>query len=389
VKPPAHILPIIVLAQFCCTSLWFASNAILDDLTAVFSLHQDAIAHLTSAVQLGFILGTLLFAFLALADRFASSKVFFICALLGGLGNLGMLFEGNTMSSLMVIRGATGFFLAGIYPVGMKIAADYYKEGLGKSLGYLVGALVMGTALPYLLKAISFDSSWELVVMITSGLAIFGGTILLLGVPNGPYRLKMQIWQGGLFLKVFQNRNFRKAAFGYFGHMWELYAFWAFLPLFLLGYSQVHPETSLNTTIWSFIIIASGGMGCIMAGYISKKIGVTKTAITALSGSAILCLLSPILFYAPLPIFLGCLIAWGILVTADSPMFSTLVASHVAPQMKATALTLVNSIGFAITIASMQLLSFLSAEINPMYLFVVLAIGPIIGVLVNFRRKQG
>lgn len=386
-RPPWHILPIIVFAQFCCTSLWFASNAILDDLTTSFHLVHDATAHLTSAVQLGFIVGTLLFAYISLADRYSSSKVFFMAAFLGALGNLSMLWDGNTMMSLLLLRGFTGFFLAGIYPVGMKIASDYYQKGLGKSLGFLVGALVLGTAFPHLLNVISFDSSWQSVVIATSGLSFFGGLILLLGVPDGPLATKMQQWDSKAVLNVFKNKNFRKAAIGYFGHMWELYAFWAFVPWFLNTYNAIHSNLSIHISLWSFIIIGMGSLGCIFSGYISEKIGVRKTALTSLSASGILCLFSPVLFYAPMPIFLAALMLWGLLVVADSPMFSTLVASEVSPDSKATALTIVNCIGFSITIISVQIVSLLTERIDASFIFVILAAGPIVGVLMNRTSK--
>ncbi|MFT7452415.1 MAG: MFS family permease, partial [Patescibacteria group bacterium] len=144
-----YILPIIVIAQFCCTALWFAGNAVMGDLAINFNLPSSALGHLTSAVQFGFISGTLVFALLAIADRFSPSKVFGLCAFVGALFNLGAIHDGNTLWTLLSLRFMTGFCLAGIYPVGMKIAADYFEKGLGKSLGYLVGALVLGTAFPH------------------------------------------------------------------------------------------------------------------------------------------------------------------------------------------------------------------------------------------------
>jgi len=154
-KQPKWILPIIVISQFGCTSLWFASNGVMSDLVTNFGLINSALGHLTSAVQFGFISGTLVFALLTIADRFSPSKVFLISALLGASFNALVIWEGNNLMSLLALRFFTGFFLAGIYPVGMKITADYYKKGLGKSLGFLVGALVLGTAFPHLLKGLT------------------------------------------------------------------------------------------------------------------------------------------------------------------------------------------------------------------------------------------
>ena len=251
----------------------------------------------------------------------------------------------------------TGFFLAGIYPVGMKIAADYYEKGLGKSLGYLVGALVLGTAFPHLLKGFSGGLPWRLVLIITSTLATIGGGVMLLFIPDGPFRKASQGVDLSAFLKIFKNSKFRSAAFGYFGHMWELYTFWAFVPVMLTTYLAQNPTTVLNVSLWSFIIVGLGGLACVAGGYLSQIFGSKKIATAALLLSGICCLLSPLIFYTTSPIlFLSFLIFWGLVVIADSPLFSTLVAKNAPAENKGTALTIVNSIGFAITIVSIQLM---------------------------------
>lgn len=272
-KPSNRILPVIVLSQFCCTSLWFAGNGVMRDLVATFGLSESAVGHLTSAVQFGFIVGTLVFAILSIADRFSPSKVFFGCAVLGALFNLGVVWDGNGLASILSFRFFTGFFLAGIYPVGMKIAADYYEKGLGKSLGYLVGALVVGTAFPHLLKEMTHTLPWNTVLVSTSGLAVLGGSLMITLVPNGPYRKRSQQLQLSAFVQVFQNRSFRSAAFGYFGHMWELYTFWAFVPIMLQTYALVHPNTHFPVPLLSFVIIAIGGLACVLGGYLSQVAG--------------------------------------------------------------------------------------------------------------------
>ena len=166
--PQKRILLLIVISQFFCTSLWFAGNGVLDNLISEYGLSARALAYLTSSVQLGFIIGTLTYAVLTLADRYSPSRVFFVSALAAGCCNLGLLWEGNTLYTLVASRLGTGFFLAGIYPVGMKIAADYFEKGLGRSLSFLVGALVLGTALPHVLKGNLQPADWKYVVVITS-----------------------------------------------------------------------------------------------------------------------------------------------------------------------------------------------------------------------------
>jgi MFS family permease len=385
------ILLIIVVSQFCCTSLWFAGNSVMADLVKTFGITNQSISHLTSAVQLGFISGTLLFAVQSIADRFSPSRVFFVCALLGAASNLAMLIEGNQLSSLLFIRFVTGFFLAGIYPVGMKIAADYYEKGLGKSLGFLVGALVVGTAFPHLLKGLAISLSWKLVLVAVSALAVLGGALIYFLVPDGPFRKQGQSLRLAAFSSVFKDRQFRSAAFGYFGHMWELYAFWAFVPILLALYKTMHPQASFNIPLLSFVIIGLGGPACVAGAYIAQLAGTRKTASMALFLSGICCLFSPLAFRINNPVFfIAFLLFWGMVVIADSPLFSTLVAQHAPAALRGTALTLLNCIGFSITIVSIQLLHELYSHITPKFIYLFLAIGPLWGLyaLRNYQTNS-
>ena len=385
---PKWVLPIIVFSQFCCTSIWFAGNGVLGDLVSNFHLNHLALGHLTSAVQFGFILGTFLFALLAITDRFSPSKVFFISALMAALFNLGIIYKANTLQSLLVFRFLTGFFLAGIYPVGMKIASDYYKEGLGKSLGFLVGALVVGTAFPHLLNGFNKFISWKTLIILTSALSIIGGFLIWWLVPNGPYQKSIQKLELSICYKIFELKKFRNAAFGYFGHMWELYTFWAFTPVLLSTYTKIHPNSTFNISILTFLIIGFGGLSCVLGGFISQRLGVKKIARILLLLSCLCCLISPLIFLTNYEfIFIGFLFFWGMVVVADSPLFSTLIAQNVPTEQKGTALTIVNSIGFAITIISLQLLNSLKDNFNNQYLFMLLAIGPIIGLVALYKEK--
>ncbi len=386
-KRSGVILPIIVLAQFCCTSVWFATNGVIAPLSESFGLGESANGYLTSAIQFGFIIGTLSYALLSLADRYSPSKVFLISALLAALSNFAIQAEFNNLSSLLMLRFFTGFFLAGIYPVGMKIAADHFDKGLGKSLGFLVGALVLGTAFPHLLQGFFANSDWQLVLIVTSGLAVVGGLLMYMLVPDGPYRKGSQKLDLSASLKIFTNPPFRKAALGYFGHMWELYTFWAFVPALLIFYHQQNGIVQANTPLLSFIIIGIGSLACVAAGYASQKVGAQTTASYALIASASCCLLSPMfIVWANAPVFYGFLIFWGFVVIADSPMLSTLVAKNAIPELKGTALTIVNCIGFAITIVSIQLLSFLETSIPMQFLFILLVLGPIAGLVALIKK---
>lgn len=383
------ILPIIVIAQFFCTSVWFASNSIISSIASELHLAPGFLAHLTSVIQFGFISGTLVFAIFTISDRFSPSRVFFGSALLAALFNLGISMPGIGAFHLLLLRFLTGFFLAGIYPVGMKIAADYFREGLGKSLGFLVGALVLGKAFPHLLNNLVQGFPWRYVVYITSSLAVAGGLAIYRFVPNGPYRKWSQQIQFTAFLNGFRLPKFRAVAFGYFGHMWELYTFWVFVPVMLAVYNQRYPAAELNVSLLSFVIIGAGTLACAGSGLLSQRFGAKKLAMISLLLSFACCLVSPFFLFAESSLLLILfLIFWGIVVIADSPLFSTLIAQHAPAESKGTSLTIVNCIGFSITIISIQFVNALSKAISPQYLYMLLAIGPALGLLVLISNRQ-
>lgn len=377
------VLAIIVFSQFAGTSLWFAGNAIIGDLQTTTS---GGFAGITSIVQLGFIAGTLIFSLLTIADRFPAPLVFFFSSLFAAAANLVLVVTANNEVWLYSMRFITGFFLAGIYPVGMKIAADLFPGKLGNALGLLVGALVLGTAFPHLLKSELHNFYWKHVLVFTSLLAFTGGILILAFIPR-----KLHVRpQNGLDLhaafKVFQSYNFRSAAFGYFGHMWELYAVWAFTPAMILLFNKMHGD-KLNVPFWSFLVIGAGSIGCVVGGWISKKSGSKKVAFYSLLISGVCCLISPFIFFLPSFFFLLIMMIWGMTVVSDSPQFSTLVARSAPAAKKGTALTIVTSVGFAITIVSIQLLKPLFDRFDQ-YGFLLLLIGPVLGLLSLKNYKQ-
>lgn len=376
-KNPVHVLPVIVFSQFAGTSLWFAGNAVLPDLIAELSLNTAAVGYITMAVQAGFIIGTLFFAALNVADRWSPTKVFLLCSFFGALFNLLTIIV-HSYAALLTVRVLTGFFLAGIYPVGMKIASDWHEKGLGKALGYLVGALVVGTAFPHFLKFAGSELPWNYVMISTSVISFSGGLLLYFTVEDGPYSSKKGVFKPSAMFQLFKDQNFRMAAFGYFGHMWELYTFWAFIPI-MIGFYQFNTTAEISISFWSFVVIAIGGLGCITGGYISQSKGSKKVAQISLLVSGFCCLLTPFLFDVPLWVFLAVMTIWGLTVVSDSPQFSTLVASSADRSYVATGLTIVNSLGFAITIVSIQLVTLLWANLESPFVFWVMLAGPLFG----------
>ncbi|MFZ9388755.1 MAG: MFS transporter [Chitinophagaceae bacterium] len=347
-----YVLPVIVVSQFAGTSLWFAGNAVLPELKEAMGLSQYALSQVTSAVMLGFIAGSTLFGILSLADRYSPVRLFFICSILGALSNASVAWLATGSVSLFILRFLTGFFLAGIYPVGMKIAADWYEKGLGKALGYLVGALVLGTAFPHLLKNRSIELPWKTVLYFTSLFAAAGGLLMLGWVGDGPHRKKAESFLWTAVPDLFRIKKWRQAAFGYFGHMWEVYTFWGFVPLILGLYAEIH-HLSLNIPLLSFLVIGCGSIGCIAGGYWSLQKGSAVVAAGALTVSGICCFLSPFAYLLPYPFFLLYLFIWGLTVVMDSPQYSTLVAVYAPEHLRGTALKVNNAIGFAITTISL------------------------------------
>jgi MFS family permease len=374
---PKRILPILVLAQFAGTSLWFAVNAVMPDLQQQMGWPASAVGRLTSALQLGFIVGTLVFALLAIADRFSARRVFVFCALAGALCTFGALMRIASFTELLLWRAATGFFLAGIYPVGMKIASQWFPEGLGVALGWLVGALVLGSASAHGIRALSVELPWATVMISVALLAAAGGLILFMAIPEPPnYTASSKKLEWQALATIWTDWRVRASVLGYFGHMWELYTFWVLVPLIL--------ATQLNGQALSFAafgVLGIGAVGCIGGGWLAKRWGSARVATIQLSLSGICCLLAPWLMSAPLIWFLLWLAFWGMTAAGDSPQFSTLTASNAPKQAVGSVLTLTNCMGFALSIVSIELFTSLVQEHQLASLLPWLGIGPLLGIV--------
>jgi len=372
---PSHVLPILVLAQLAGTSLWFAVNAVMPDLQRSLGWPATSVGTLTSALQLGFILGTLVFALLAIADRFKATRVFLLCALAGSACTVGAWAMVADFQALLLWRFATGFFLAGIYPVGMKIASQWYQQGLGSALGYLIGALVLGSASAHGLRALADALPWPALMLGVAALAAGGGLLILaLGeAPRAPVRASTLQWRA--LATLWTDARVRSSVLGYFGHMWELYTVWVLMPLILAT-----RLSGVQLSWAAFLILGSGALGCVIGGYAARRWGSARVAGLQLSVSGLCCLLAPWLMSAPTPAFYGWLLLWGITVAGDSPQFSTLTARNAPPQAVGSVLTLTNSLGFAISIVSILLFVALTAHLPLGWLLTGLVLGPALGL---------
>ena len=372
-------LAVIVVAQLLGTSLWFSANAAFDDLARIWGIDTSGIGTLTMAVQLGFILGTLVFALSGLADRFLASRVVAACCFVGAAANLAFAFLTDGLASAAAFRFVVGFALAGIYPLGMKLVVSWEPERASEALAWLVGMLVIGTALPHGIRAVGAGLPWQLVAATSSLLAAIAGlAIYWLGdgpsLPRGAKRL-----QWGAALTVAKIPEFRASALGYFGHMWELYAFWTITPFLVAAALAPHRPGTTTIAAWSFLIIGIGGIGCIIGGWFSRRHGSARVAVAALAGSALSGLVFPWVAQSEVPALLV-LIAWGITVPADSPQFSALSARAAPPHIVGSALAIQNSIGFAITLVSIDLAASFVGRMGA-YSAWMLVPGPVLGLL--------
>jgi len=367
---------VIVLAQFAGTSLWFAGNAVLRDLQPL----PGGSGWITSAVQLGFVAGTLCYALLGIADRFPTTRVFLLSVFLAALANVGWLPFPPEAPIILFSRFLTGFFLAGVYPVGMKIAADWFRPVLGRAMGLLVGALVLGTAFPHLLRGLDQHWPYRTVLLVVSGIALAGGLLLAAVVPSRPVQGLTTRFDSRALAVLARPSPLRSAALGYFGHMWELYTFWAFLPVILTMYRRLHPDVSVDSSLGTFAVIAMGFLGCTLGGLAALRIGSPRVAFGQLLSSGLCIALLPLLLHAPPAVFAPYLLLWGATASGDSPQFSTLVSQHAPVEVRGSLLALVTSLGFGLTVVSIQLLDAVLGQTPTPWAFWLLVPGPVAGL---------
>jgi MFS family permease len=368
------------------SSTWFAGTAAAPVLKDAWSLNDVQAAWLTTSVQLGFILGTFLYAALNIADVFKTRNVFFLSALGCALFNSGFALVSASFAPALVFRFLTGISLAGIYPVGMKLVAQRYRRDLGWRLGILVGSLTLGTAIPYALFAAGAHIPWRMLLLVASLLAVAGGILVKIGIGDGPYLQKSPRFDVRAAFRVFRFRKFRLQAFGYFGHMWELYAFWSLAASFAAASFGRHGGKSpISVPLLAFLIIGIGVFGCLLGGWVSRHTGERNVALVFLVASLLFCLLSGFLFAAPPLILIPALLLWGVFVVSDSPQFSALAVRMCTPEYTGTALTIQNGIGFAVSAVSIQCIAWLSQKIGWPGAFFCLAVGPLFGALAMAR----
>jgi MFS family permease len=377
------MLALLAVAELLGMSLWFSGSAVAPILQARWQLTGEQVGWLTTMVQIGFVAGTAVSAVLNLADIIPAKRLFAASAILGAAGNAWLAFAPGHGSAL-ASRFAAGFFLAGVYPPAMKMAATWFRARRGFAVGTVVGALTIGKAGPYLVHA--FPGAGVMPVVLTaSASAIVAALIVMIGYRDGPYPFAPRPFSWGLVSSVISNREWRLASGGYFGHMLELYSFWTWIPAFVAASLTAQTgntvaATSPAASLLAFGVIAFGGFGCLWGGFVSDRIGRERLVMWAMGASGACALLIGVTFGRSLWLLVPIALAWGFFVIADSAQFSVLVTESVPPHAVGTALTMQTSLGFLLTTVSIQAVPPVVRAVGWALAFPMLALGPTLGI---------
>jgi MFS family permease len=382
-------LAVLSLAELLALSLWFSASAVLPALQREWALGAGGGAGLTVAVQLGFIAGTLASALGNLPDVVSPRHLMAASALLGAVANAAVALWVDALAPALALRFVTGVAMAGAYPPAMKIMATWFRDRRGLAIGILIGALTVGSATPWLIRGLIM-LPWRQTLLAASGLALLGAVVAVGLVREGPDRFPAARFDARMAFAVFRERGPRLACLGYFGHMWELYAMWAWIGLFLLdsaraagtaGYAGLSPSTA------TFVVIATGALGCWLGGLASDRWGRAAATMAAMAVSGLCAAMIGLTFGGPPAATLAIATVWGITVVADSAQFSTAVTELSPPAYVGTALTMQTCVGFALTTVSIWLLPSIVGAVGWRWAFATLAIGPALGVVAMARLR--
>ena len=381
-------LALLSLTELLGMSVWFSASAVVPALGSAWRLSASGQAWLTMSVQLGFVAGTLASAVLNLADRVPARRLFAVSSMLAGAATLLIPAVADGAAAALVLRFMTGVFLAGVYPVGMKIMATWTREDRGFGVGLLVGALTLGSAAPHLLKALGESGEWEPVLILSGALAVIGGLIAVAFMREGPYRTGAPGLDWKFVGAIWRDRPVALANFGYFGHMWELYAAWTWAPVFLVASFRHVAVDERWAALAGFAFIAAGGAGSLVAGKLADRFGRTLVTSAAMAASGLCCLFVGFLFGGNPWLLTTLCVVWGFAVVADSAQFSAGVSELCPAGRIGTALTIQTSLGFLLTLVTIRLVPTIERLVTWRYAFAFLALGPAAGIWAMLRLRR-
>lgn len=380
-----NVILLLSLAELLAMGTWFSASAVVGALTSAWDLNSAGQAWLTLSVQAGFVAGSVASALINLADRVPARWLFAISAFLAALSTGLIAVFVNSLAPAIVLRFLTGLFLVGVYPVGMKIMATWTKADRGLGIGILVGALTLGTAFPHLLNTLTGMENWRVALEIGAILAGAGGLVAVFFIREGPYQTTATRFNWQYALEVFRVREQRLIILGYLGHMWELFAMWAWLAAFLVASFQLSGINPAWASMTAFTAIAAGGLGSLLAGKLADRLGRKKIIIASLATSGSCALLVGFL-YGGNPILLSVLcLLWGFAVVADSAQFSAAISEVSRKGYLGTALTVQTSLGFLLTMITIRLIPTMESTLGWSWAFSVLALGPVVGIVAMYH----
>ncbi|GAE36120.1 MFS transporter [Halalkalibacter akibai] len=378
------------LAVLFALSLWFSASVIASELIQIWNLNSHFEVWLSASVPMGFVIGALFSSYFGIADRYNPRKIFAISALLGALLNVLLIVASGAFFGIL-LRILTGVTLAGVYPIAVKMLSQWFPKKRGLAIGILIAALTLGSSLPHFVVMFFSSLNWKIVIIFTSVLAVLAAVIVNWILEDAPVTSKKSTFSFKLIKKVVTNKPVMLANYGYFGHMWELYAMWTWLPAFLTAsFISYSPETSYwFIALSSFISIGvAGGIGCVLGGLISDKIGRSNLTIYAMLISASCAVLIGLTYGQFMWLTFILSFIWGMSVIADSAQFSAAVSEVAEPEYVGTALTFQMCIGFLITIFSINLIPIIQKYVGWEWVFALLAVGPVLGILSMVKYKR-
>jgi MFS family permease len=386
-----RILTLLALAEVLGMSLWFSASAVSGRFQEMWSLSPSETGWLTTTVQLGFVVGTAGAAVLNLADLLPARSYFAASAVLGAAANA-LLVAAPSFGAALLCRFFTGFFLAGVYPPAMKMVSTWFRTDRGLAIGTIVASLTIGKAIPYLIRSVDASGVW-IVVLVASAGAVVSAGLVLLGYRDGPHEFPRRPFSWRLVATVAGHRETRLATAGYLGHMWELYAMWTWVPAFIAASVAAHAMSAppvANTAVFllAFGTIAAGGAGAVWGGWAARRLGYARVVTIAMAASGACSLVVGLFYGASLWLLAPVVLVWGFFVVADSAQFSAMVTEVAPPHAVGTALTLQTSLGFLLTMVTIQLVPLLISAVGWRYAFPVLALGPAAGIAAIRRLRQ-